>query len=78
MVVVDFVGHREEGCVIAGPLLHVDDEVAMRVHQVLFQRLQVRYRFLRNKNRIGNFLSGFLGHFCDCLRSESVGKVFLE
>jgi len=52
LVVVDFVGHGEEGCVIAGPLLHVDDEVAMRVHQVLFQFLQMRNRFLEDSNRI--------------------------
>jgi len=46
LIVVDFVGGPEEFCVIVRPLLHVDNERAVRVHQVLLQHLQVTDGFL--------------------------------
>jgi len=57
LIVVDFVGGPEEFCVIVRPLLHVDNERAVRVHQVLLQHLQVTDGFLNKTMKIKKWLT---------------------
>ena len=47
LIIVDLIGSGKKGSVLSGPVLHLDDQVAVRVNQVFFHLLQVGHRLLQ-------------------------------